>query len=246
MPALKRGRTMARSRSRARSMSNSRSVSRTNYSGAFRGQVNGTASRGASLWYQNASALHRAFNPFPAKMTATLRYNDTVAYTTTTGVPTPYQWRCNSIYDPDYTGTGHQPYGHDQYAAIYNHYMVKKAVISVCPSTGFNGRLIIVLSDDTTISTDENTAAEQKGTVSCIQSGNISPTVLRSTYYPRANFALGDYSTLSAAVGTNPTEAMYWSILQYANTPTGSISGFMKVTIEYVVEFWEMKDLGAS
>jgi hypothetical protein len=37
-----------------------------------------------------------------------------------------YQFRINSIYDPDYTGTGHQPYMHDQLAALYAQYRVHR------------------------------------------------------------------------------------------------------------------------
>lgn len=35
-----------------------------------------------------------------------------------------YDWRLNSIYDADKTGTGHQPLWHDQYQAIYSKYRV--------------------------------------------------------------------------------------------------------------------------
>lgn len=33
-------------------------------------------------------------------------------------------YRTNSIYDPDYTGTGHQPMGHDEWSTLYNKYCV--------------------------------------------------------------------------------------------------------------------------
>lgn len=35
-----------------------------------------------------------------------------------------WDWRLNSIYDPDYTGTGHQPMWYDQFSALYRKYRV--------------------------------------------------------------------------------------------------------------------------
>jgi len=40
------------------------------------------------------------------------------------GAAATYQFRMNSLYDADYTGGGHQPYGFDQLAALYNKYRV--------------------------------------------------------------------------------------------------------------------------
>lgn len=40
------------------------------------------------------------------------------------GAPSVYQFRLNSIYDPNYTGTGHQPTTHDQMALIFENYCV--------------------------------------------------------------------------------------------------------------------------
>jgi len=42
-----------------------------------------------------------------------------------------HRYRCNSLFDPDETGIGHQPRGFDQWAALYNKYVVTKAKITV-------------------------------------------------------------------------------------------------------------------
>jgi len=36
----------------------------------------------------------------------------------------PHLFRANSIFDPDFTGVGHQPLSHDQYALRYSQYRV--------------------------------------------------------------------------------------------------------------------------
>jgi len=66
-------------------------------------------------------------NGFPHEMVADLVYNDTLqvalpAY----GANGSQIFRLNSIFDPDYTYTGHQPYFRDQLAALYNTYKVLK------------------------------------------------------------------------------------------------------------------------
>jgi len=42
-----------------------------------------------------------------------------------------YDFRANSIFDPNLTGIGHQPLGHDQWAVFYDHYVVLGARIKV-------------------------------------------------------------------------------------------------------------------
>jgi len=47
------------------------------------------------------------------------------------GLATAYTFRCNSLYDPDYTGTGHQPLGYDQIAPMYKQNVVHACRIKV-------------------------------------------------------------------------------------------------------------------
>ncbi len=53
------------------------------------------------------------------------KYSDVITSSTvTSGAGAHYVFRLNNIYDPDLTGTGHQPYGFDVMALIYNRYRV--------------------------------------------------------------------------------------------------------------------------
>lgn len=45
-------------------------------------------------------------------------------FTTSSNVITYNTFRSNSIFDPDYTGGGHQPRGHDQWSQYYKYYRV--------------------------------------------------------------------------------------------------------------------------
>lgn len=58
----------------------------------------------------------------PWKSYYKLNYSENIPITT--GVMNFYNWRLNSVYDPNFTGTGGQPLWHDQLAAIYTSYKV--------------------------------------------------------------------------------------------------------------------------
>ena len=65
----------------------------------------------------------------PVKMT----YCETIAIPNTDSGATSYRFRLNSIFKPNYTSTGHQPRGHDQWATIFSKYCVIGAKVKVEP-----------------------------------------------------------------------------------------------------------------
>lgn len=68
---------------------------------------------------------------FPVTITKRLRYSTTFALSTTAGALTSVQiFRANDLFDPDYSGTGHQPMGFDQLMLWYNHFVVRFAKIT--------------------------------------------------------------------------------------------------------------------
>lgn len=69
----------------------------------------------------------------PDRYRTKLRFSALVRATATSGVPVAYTFRLNSLYDPDYTATGTQPYGFDQLATFYNNYTVTGSSIRVVP-----------------------------------------------------------------------------------------------------------------
>jgi hypothetical protein len=68
----------------------------------------------------------------PSKMRRILRYNSQLTLTAPgTSTITNYQFRLNSLYDPDLTSTGHQPMGYDQLTALYNQWVVTRCRVIV-------------------------------------------------------------------------------------------------------------------
>ncbi len=66
--------------------------------------------------------VNRGPSLFPDKYICKLRYSDTKDLAGA-GIQ-QHVYRSNSLFDPDLTGTGHQPMGFDELAAFYNFYTV--------------------------------------------------------------------------------------------------------------------------
>lgn len=67
----------------------------------------------------------------PPRVTKWLRYSDSALITSTTGLCTTYLFAANDCYDPNVTGTGHQPMGYDNMMALYNHFCVVASRLKV-------------------------------------------------------------------------------------------------------------------
>lgn len=68
---------------------------------------------------------------FAVQKTVRMRYSDTIQLTCTSGAMASYVLRANDCFDPDFTGTGHQPMGFDQMILFYNHFVVTKSRLRV-------------------------------------------------------------------------------------------------------------------
>lgn len=190
-------------------------------------------------------AYMRGFDPFPAKLVSKLRYKASISLDASTGLPAHYIFRANSIFDPDFTSIGHQPYGTDQLALIYNHYKVIKSNITVVP----NAQSLIygvTLTDDTTVSSSFDTIVEQKGTNVAVIGQSYTSDKKVKAYYSAQNFP-GQQTNLVALFNANPAEVQYYDVWMTGipETSDPSAKDFV-VFIEYVVEVSELKDLGQS
>lgn len=69
--------------------------------------------------------VNKALSPFAQRYICKMKYCE-VRQTTGPigGGLVQYNFNLNSIYDPNLTGVGHQPYGYDQLADLYNRYRV--------------------------------------------------------------------------------------------------------------------------
>lgn len=89
--------------------------------------------------------VNNSIQPIPARYFCKMKYADTFQLTTAGG--SVYRFNLNSTFDPNRSGVGHQPYGRDQLAILFNRYRVWRVSyaismynsststkVAVCPS----------------------------------------------------------------------------------------------------------------
>jgi len=192
--------------------------------------------------------------PFPTRMVATLRYCETISLLSSLTPLSNTNIACNSIYDPNLTGTGHQPYGHDTYAAIYNQYTVLRSKItfrvgaySSNPYITWGGGIEDTVSSSAIpVDTWAERPTYKKRIMTQMGSTAAQPLTL---YWDRAQrFPTADvYRELSAPFGANPSEIEIFNIVAQTNSAAGTLGQlYVFVDVEYTCEFYELKDLGDS
>lgn len=192
------------------------------------------------------------FNPFPSMMRNRMKYVENVIITTVSDDAVPYYFSCNGIHDPNITGLGHQPYGHDIINKLYNHYRVDKSVITVTPSTTVDQTIWgVAITADTAVSVTDNVMQERKmGKYSvCPREDSFHPVYLTMTWKPDLSFPVGggEQKNMNASYGSNPGEQMYFAV--WARRPLANLSGVsvsFNVQIEYYVTSYELKQLDGS
>lgn len=184
---------------------------------------------------------------FPNSIITKLRYCDQIQLTSTSGAMTGYVFAANGIFDPDISGTGHQPMFRDNYASIYDQYVVigsriKVTMTNVSASNtavwGING------DDDSGGSATLTTKMEQNNSIW----NQLGPTgsghdtsILTCTFEPNRDFGVDAKSDGSSqtALGANPTELwcyQVWMAASGANTITCQFT----VEIDYTVKWAEL------
>lgn len=195
--------------------------------------------------YASQKAYINYWDPFPAVAYARLRYSEVVSLNPSAGVPAVNLFRAGSIYDPNQSGAGHQPYGHDTYATIYNHYKVIRSVITMQPTQKLDGMFGISLKDDTTVEGNYNTIREAKGTRFAVMSSQGESVKVMQFY--NANAIMKNTDATDANFGSNPADDVFfcaWSEA-FSSTNEPSACNFL-FTITYDVKMWELRDLGQS
>lgn len=163
-------------------------------------------------------------NPLPQRMPIKFMYNDTFNIDCASGVQTvaAHMFRTNSLFDPDFTGTGHQPRGYDQIMTMYRNYTVIgfKAVVRFNYYSGPNMMVLCHFSRDTTVKSGNDYAessytrskvlTDQRDTVSI--SCAINPNKFLGVTSP-----VGD-TRVVGTTGTDPSNVCYLHVACYSAT----------------------------
>lgn len=194
--------------------------------------------------------VNRSLQPYSQRYLCRLKYNQTVVVNGTGCLE--YQFNLNSIYDPDLSGTGHQPYGFDQLATVYNRYRVYKTVWriqGVSKSTDYN--LCTYPANDLVTVSNINRAAELPRAISklvCLD----TPTYLVGRISLPSLFGRTRYQYMSddryqSLVSANPSESAILRVfVQDTLGPVGNVSAILMITLIYYVELFDSNTLSQS
>lgn len=188
------------------------------------------------------------------KQLVTLRYSEIIPLTgAAAGVGIAHSFRANSIFDPNYSGVGHQPMGHDEWATFYNHYHVRSSRIK-CQlvnqeQSGGEPVVFWVELAAAGAATVDPTIAIERGRAAWKCVGQQTDTIAApiNNEYDAVKFfgkSMANQTSQIAKFGSNPTEDVYFHVgygpLSSAATPR---LWQLLVVLEYDCVFTEPIDL---
>lgn len=198
------------------------------------------------------TGLSRSDFGFPDRCTTKLVYGDAVNISMLSSSVGVYSFRLNSLFDPDYTSTGHQPQWFDSFQTVYRNYRVKGAKIVVNfmsknpeqPGTSVIGPYIvgIITSNQPTLSASSAATLTEDGnsvnTILCSKDSGRSMVTLSNTYSPQRDLGL-DYKDpdLSPVCSNNPTQPFFAHLFGFDLGSNATTTLSARVVIEYQVEF---------
>jgi hypothetical protein len=193
-----------------------------------------------------------------------LRYADFDTLTTSVGTTSSFQITANGLYDPYASGVGHQPMGFDQYAAFYNHYVVRNAKLRASfaltsdPSNGIGWLAYgITRSDDTTVPTVWTTLVEEGNTAwgftkfrprSTFKDTTVTLDLDMARFFQVKPKDLTAKDSLNALVSANPTDTAIFTVwVAWVDTSeTAAVEVSVAYHVDFIADFYEPKNLPAS
>jgi hypothetical protein len=154
----------------------------------------------------------------------------------------------NSAFDPDSTGTGHQPLYYDTYSSVYDQYAVISAKIKVTfLSNATTSGMIFggVVDDDTSSSSTYQTLCEQTTSTHMMLSnatGSDSRRTITINWNAKDHLGIDPYAseTYKTAVGVNPTETSTLIIFAKPADGSSTTTSLVFVDLEQTILFTEL------
>jgi len=193
--------------------------------------------------------------PIPKQFYNTMKYSEMVSFNLGITSLGSYLFSANGLYDPNISGTGHQPMYFDQLTALYDHYTVLKSKIkmTLLSTNGWTGSVVMSLGtdDDTTLVAAASHVIWERPTFKTkLMNPAVEPSqcVLTNSWDAKKVFG-GDPQSkneLSGSSSANPTEQTYWVVYCDALPAGISLAVTIKVEIEYDVVWDELTSIATS
>lgn len=179
--------------------------------------------------------------------------------TGTAGVPASRVYTTNGLFDPDISGTGHQPVGFDQMMVAYNHYSVIRAKITVsfmnsgatpCRVGVYLNPSAVALTDPVQIMENGQVkwmdldCKSSPGTGSRI--GSVSIDCDNKKYFGKGKYTELMEASLSGDSANNPVEQAYFTVFSLNPFDTGTTSVEFSSVISYDTIYHEVRKFTSS
>lgn len=187
--------------------------------------------------------------PLPEVLQTKLKYCQFISRTFSTA-PDQYAIRMNGMYDPDYTGVGHQPYGFDELSTLYLSYVVKacKIVIANAPNGAIHMTIRPASTASDTSSGNDVLAAEAERP-NCL-TATICPASAGQSrfmkYYSKISKVAGKKITRNSedylgSYNSDPTIQPFYHIVQQNIDRATSTTNKMVVSVTYYCQWFKRR-----
>lgn len=193
-------------------------------------------------------------NPVATRLRTILLYREFTTSTTAAGPgDVMYSYNLNGLFDPNQTGTGHQPRGYDQLSALYQRYRVYRVRYEVSYSLAYTNSTspayVGLSCTNAAIGTSFNDVVEQPHSTVKPCTPAMAVTISGSVDLAQLNgktpTAYASDDTTQALTGANPTEILR---LQLAMLDVTGLARavYVHTTLWYDCEFSDPVQLAQS
>jgi hypothetical protein len=192
----------------------------------------------------------------PDSVRVLLRYTEIINPTTAAGGLYWYVYRGNSCFDPNFTGTGAQPNGFDQWAFFYNSYVVLSSRIRLEIIGNTNSATYAVAplySSSSPASASDVSGMRYAVSKSGILVGNATLIDLTDSMSTAQQFGISEAAVVeddlySALVTANVATAQswFWGIAVQDDLGSSTLNGSIRVLLEYDVKFFDVTQFSLS
>lgn len=199
---------------------------------------------------------------FPAKITFTHKYVETVTLATPTFAGySVYRFVANDLFKPNDISTGHKPLGFNQMGALYNHFTVigSKIRVKACrvrqntDNSGDVMQVALYLDDDATAPVNYQTMLEQNRVKSWVlgeansEGASDKSILMTCNFSARKQFGKGSLNNSRLLGNTTgpPVEKSYYVIAATSQTIVPQTI-LLQVEISYIAVWTEVKDITGS
>ncbi len=211
--------------------------------------------RSSRITKKTGSGLTKSF-PMAKKFVFKTRYVDlnNVLDAGAGGIAVSHVYNITSLFDPNFTGLGHQPIGFDQIMPMYDHYTVigARARIVFTNSDPDNAQLVCLqMKDATTVSTNVSEIIENgmsRYTVLSPKGGSKDTQTLTMNFSSKKFFSRNPLASdkNQGTITSSPAEGAFLHVIVDPQTTSNAERVTYTIQIEFVAVLTEPKQLTQS